>query len=515
MLKKAVIYVRVSSKEQAEQGFSPEAQRVCLYDFARRNDFDIVEEFEEAETAKDSGRKKFAEMVAYVKEYSIEFILVEKTDRLHRNFKDYVVVEELTEKYGVTVHLVKEGSVVGKNSKASDKTMHGLRTVMAKGFIDNLREEVQKGFAIKISRGGYPHQAPIGYLNAKDPLNPMHNIVIPDPLNRNLIVKMFEYYSSGIYSMKTLIEKLDSEGLTQNLPRFIKSRKLIVTTVARCLSNPFYIGRFQWSGKMIEGAHEPIVSAELWNKVQDVLNGRNINTKKEHNVIPFMYKGIFTCGFCGRTVTAEKAKGKYSYYHCTQYKTDCKQPWVKEETLDERFEKLTQLLRLSDAGLAFVTAGLKKSLTKKREGADRVYNTLVVEQERLRKRMDAMYEDRLDRRISEYDYDRRFADYTIQLQKLDARIAQHNRTDIDYYEFGCRILELAENAEKLVKEAKPEEKRELMQFLLSNSKLLDGEPIFSLRLPFSSIEKRSPCDDRSSWQGRPESNRQQGFWRPV
>ncbi len=506
MLKKAVMYVRVSSKEQAEQGFSPEAQRVALYDFARRNGFEVAKEFEEAETAKDSRRKEFAAMLAYVKAKDIKHILVEKTDRLHRNFTDYVAIEELTDNFGVTVWLVKEGGSIGKDSRASDKLMHGLKTVLAKGFIDNLKEEVKKGFDIKISHGEYPRQAPLGYLNAKDPLNPKHNIVIPDPANRQLIVKMFEYYASGIYSMKSLITKLEAEGLTLNLPPVIKSGKLYVSTVQRCLVNTFYVGRFEWNGKMIQGSYEPLIASELWAKVQDVISGRNLNMRKEHNVMPFAYKGMFTCGVCARSITAEKAKGRYNYYHCTKYNTNCDQPWVKEETIDERFDKLTNILKISDAGVAFVTAALKQSLSQKREGEDKAFESLVADQTRLKKRIDALYEDRLDKKITESFYDAKFADYTKQLESLEVRMAKHNRADISYYQFGCRILELAENAEKLAKEATPDEKRELAQFLLSNSKLTDGEPIFSLKQPYFAIEKRSPCDDRLSWQGRGESN---------
>ena len=506
MLKKAVMYVRVSSKEQAEQGFSPEAQRVCLYDFARRNAFDVVKEFEEAESAKDSRRKEFAAMVEYIKARKIEHVLVEKTDRLYRNFKDYVLVEELTEKHGVTVWLVKEGGSIGKDSKASDKLMHGIKTVMAKGFIDNLKEEVQKGFTVKISHGEFPHQAPLGYLNGKDPYNPKHNVIVPDPANRNLIFKMFEYYASGIYSMKSLIAKLEAEGLALNLPPLIKSRRLYVSTIQRCLINPFYIGRFEWNGKMIEGSHEPLIAPELWQKVQSVISGRNINLRKEHNVMPFAYKGMFTCGACARSVTAEKKKGRYVYYHCTQYKTECGQPWAKEETIDARFDRLTNILKISDAGVAFVAAALKQSLSQKREGQDKAFDALINDQTRLKKRIDALYEDRLDKKINESFYDTKFADYTIQLETLEERIGKHNRADISYYEFGHRILELAEKAEELAKIATPDEKRELAQFLLSNSKLMDGEPVFALKLPYSAIEKRSPCDDRLSWQGRRDSN---------
>jgi site-specific DNA recombinase len=301
--------------------------------------------------------------------------------------------------------------------------------------------------------------------------------------------------------MKSLIEKLNEDGLTQNLKPRLKSGKLYVSAVSRCLANPFYIGKFLWKGQMIQGSHEPIISIELWQKVQEVLAGRNQNMSKEHNVIPFAYKGMFTCGVCGRAVTAETAKGKYVYYHCTQYKTNCGQPWVKEETLDERFEKVTKLLKISDAGMAFVTTGLKKSLSEKREWSDKAFDTLVEEQDCLRKRMDAMYEDRLDKKITDHDYERRFTDYTEQLQQIEQRIEKHNKADVNYYEFGHRILELAENAEKLLKVAKPEEKRELTKFLLSNSKIKDGEPVFELKLPFKSIAKHAPLGTCSAWQG--------------
>ena len=507
------MYVRVSSKEQNESGFSPEAQRVGMYGFARSNDFDVTDrEFEDAETAKNSGRKEFMRMIEYVKANNIKHILVEKTDRLYRNFKDYVLIDELIENYGVTVWLVKENTSIGKNSRASDKMMHGIKTVMAKGFIDNLREEVQKGFEIKISHGEYPRQAPLGYINAKDPYNPKHNIIVPDPHNRNLIVKIFEYYASGIYSMKSLIVTLEKEGLTANIP--VGRKRLCISTIARIISNPFYIGRFLWKGKIIQGSHEPILSAELWQKAQEVVCGRNTNKSKEHNVMPFAYKGMFACGVCGRSITAEKAKGKYNYYHCTQYKTNCGQPWVKEKTIDDEFAKKTELLKISETGVDFVTAALKQSLEEKRAWEDTAHNALVSEHMRLRKRMDTMYEDKLDKKISEADYERRVTEYSSQLQDMEKKINKYNKANISYYEFGRKILELAQNAEMLLENASPEEKREFTQFLLSNSTITDGTPNFSLKLPYSAIEKRSPCDDRVSWQGRWESDPRQRFWRP-
>ena len=104
-MKKAVIYARVSSKEQEKEGFSIPAQIKFLTEYAKKNLFIIDKIFQESETAKKAGRKAFNEMLSYIKENNINTVLVEKTDRLYRNFKDYITLED----YDLEVHLVKEG----------------------------------------------------------------------------------------------------------------------------------------------------------------------------------------------------------------------------------------------------------------------------------------------------------------------------------------------------------------------------------------------------------------------
>ncbi len=104
---KVVLYARVSSEEQKREGFSIPAQLDLLRDFALKNKFQIVKEFTESESAKQSGRKKFEEMIQFLKNSKdIKTILVEKTDRLYRNFCDYVNLD--VDKTGYSVYLVKE-----------------------------------------------------------------------------------------------------------------------------------------------------------------------------------------------------------------------------------------------------------------------------------------------------------------------------------------------------------------------------------------------------------------------
>jgi DNA invertase Pin-like site-specific DNA recombinase len=139
-----VQYSRVSTKDHEREGYSIPAQLKLLYEYKLRENMTSLAQFVDVETAKQSGRAAFHEMVAYIKKNKrIGAILVEKTDRLYRNLKDYLIIEEL----GVEIHFVKEGVVISESSRSSEKFMHGIRVLMAKEYIDNLSEEVRKGQA--------------------------------------------------------------------------------------------------------------------------------------------------------------------------------------------------------------------------------------------------------------------------------------------------------------------------------------------------------------------------------
>jgi len=148
-----VKYVRVSSKEQEREGFSIPAQIKILDDYEVRQGMICQATFEDIETAKQSGRTAFGEMVTFLKKNKrVGSILVEKTDRLYRNPKDAVTLDDLN----VEIHLVKEGAVISETSKSSEKFMHGVRVLIAKQYTDNLSEEVKKGMNEKAAQGYWP-----------------------------------------------------------------------------------------------------------------------------------------------------------------------------------------------------------------------------------------------------------------------------------------------------------------------------------------------------------------------
>src|SRR5262245_10020489 len=132
---KAVTYARVSSKEQEKEGFSIPAQQKLLQGYTQANRIDIVREFVDIETAKQTGRTNFEEMMHFLKTRpNTRVVLVEKTDRLYRNLKDWVTLDELD----IEIHLIKEGIVLSRDSKSSEKFVHGIKVLMAKNYIDNL-----------------------------------------------------------------------------------------------------------------------------------------------------------------------------------------------------------------------------------------------------------------------------------------------------------------------------------------------------------------------------------------
>src|SRR5690349_2917834 len=156
-MKPAVIYARVSSKDQEREGYSIPAQLKLLREYAISHEFAVQKEFIDIETAKTAGRKQFGEMLSFFRANpSCRTLIVEKTDRLYRNFRDCVTLEDLD----VEIHLAKEGQVIEKNARSQAKLVHGIQVVIARNYIDNLREEVRKGMREKAEQGIYPSRPP-------------------------------------------------------------------------------------------------------------------------------------------------------------------------------------------------------------------------------------------------------------------------------------------------------------------------------------------------------------------
>ena len=298
-MQSAVLYARVSSRDQEQEGYSIPAQLKLLQLYASKNGFRIEREFVDVETAKTTGRKNFDEMVAFLKDSrNCRIVLVEKTDRLYRNFRDAVTLEELD----LDIHLVKESEVLSKNSRSQAKFVHGIRLLMAKNYSDNLKEEVKKGMTEKAEQGIYPGHAPFGFINDRAE----RNIKI-HPDESSIVKGMFEIYANGHTSLADLRKILKNDY----------GKSFAKSYIHRMLTNTFYIGLFQWGGIQYRGTHQTFINNELFQRVQRAFEQHNKGKYSKHEIA---FRGLLTCAHDNCTMTTELKKGKYVYYRCSGYR---------------------------------------------------------------------------------------------------------------------------------------------------------------------------------------------------
>ena len=478
----AFLYARVSSREQEQEGFSIPAQLKLLRDYAVRNGLTIQEEFIDVETAKVAGRKQFDRMVQSLsRNRNCRTVLVEKTDRLYRNFRDAVTLEDLD----VEVHLVKEGQIISKDARSQAKLIHGMQLVLARNYIENLREEVKKGMREKAEQGIYPGRAPFGYRN-----NKADRTIEVHPENASAAKRIFELYATGQYSLLELRIVVRKEiGKT-----FVKS---YLNTMLR---NPFYVGKFEWGGQTYLGTQPRLITNELLERVQDILNGRNKRKCRKHD---FAFRGLLTCAEDNCTMTAEVQKGKYIYYRCSGYRGKCSTPYFREEEISQKLGEILKNIHVPDD----VVHRIEDSFN---DGQELVKAESAAQRERLekrisavRRRMDQAYADKLDGKIPEDFWGRKMSEWRAEEQQIEIALNTPSDSYAERVLSARRILELANKAYFLYVTEKPAEQAKLLRKVLSNCSV-DAISLYpTYRKPFDVIFERAQTKE---WSGREDLN---------
>lgn len=241
-----------------------------------------------------------------------------------------------------------------------------------------------------------------------------------------------------------------------------------------------------WKGHLYKGRHQPLITRELWERVQGVLDGRH-SKKTRRGKRDFAFAGLMNCGHCGCAIVGEIKKGRYVYYHCSRFKAKCPEPYVREEVIAERFAELLGRLCFSDEVLAWVSAALRESYTDEKQEHEAAVTRLQTEYERLQNRIHAMYVDKLDGRIDKHFFEKLSADWRKEQDRCLREIGWHQAADQSYLEEGVRLLDLAHSARRLFARQEPHEQRRLLKFVLSNSTWKNGELAATFRQPFDLI----------------------------
>lgn len=467
---KAILYARVSSKEQEQEGYSIPAQKKYLYDHALKNKYSVVKEFVDIESAKQSGRKNFVDMVKFLKKNrQIKIVLCEKTDRLSRNFKDIATLDSLINKSDIKIILVKENFVLDKHSRSSDKLMFGFKALIAKHYIDNLSEESKKGMNQKAQEGIFPGLAPLGYKNVTKKENDrvLKTIEI-DQTRAPLIKRLFELYSTGQYSLKRMRDIANEEGL-----RSRTGKKIHTSFIDKMLKNIFYTGSFYWSGKLCQGKHVPLISKKLFNMVQKSFQRFN----KPHRLRKrrFAYAGLLKCAKCGSSITAEIHKEKFIYYRCTGYR-GCKLTYVREEKIADMLFQAIKKISIDEELLNHCREVFKNENKDQCEYRKTQLKNLEKRKNLLKKRLEKIYVDKIDEKIPEETYDSLSSDWQEELKNINEKLINYQNKDFDYTEEGLKILEFANKILPLYLRQNKFERAKMLNIVLSNC-TLDGKKL--------------------------------------
>jgi site-specific DNA recombinase len=479
----AVIYTRVSSREQQQEGFSLGAQAKLLREYADRNGIEIVKAFEDVETAKATGRKHFVEMVQWLeRNRSCRTLLVEKTDRLYRNFRDAVTLEDLD----IEIHFVKEGSAVSKDSKSQTRLIQGIHLVMARNYSENLREEVKKGMREKAAQGFFPGLAPFGYRN-----NKAERTIEIDPIDSPVVTRIFDLYSTGSHSLTTVAKAI----------RLETGKKVSRANVHRILLNRFYTGLFVWGGETYVGKHSTFVNPQLFDQVQSVLTGHN---RPRHSKREIAFRGLMTCAYDGCMLTGDVQKEKYVYYRCTGHRGKCALPRFRQEDIALKLGEPLKGLQVPQEIVSQIVAAIRSDEAHAVANLTSEMSRLEGRLTAIRNRMDAAYTDKLDGKIPEDFWNRKMTDWRMEEQQVRMAIDGLNHAErADKALDAERIFELANKAYSLYVSQDSTEKAKLLRMLFSNCSIdaVSATPVY--RKPFDTIFKRV---EKEEWSGRRDSN---------
>jgi site-specific DNA recombinase len=467
-IRTTVILARVSSKSQEDEGYSLDSQLKLLQGYCLSNNLLVIKVYKIAETAsKQQSRKIFSELLSYLNNNKVYNLAVEKTDRLTRNLRDAVAIDDwLQEDKDRILHAVKENIKLHKESKSDVKFMWNIHLAVAKKYTDNLREEAMKGWAEKLAQGWLPSRPPIGYMSAIQNGKRIH---VPDPKKAGFVKNAFELYLKPGQTIDTVWSFLKQAGVTT-----YNDRSLTKSSTHRLLINPYYIGVIKFDGETYAGSHKPLITKQLFKSVQSKLTNKRPTKNRRHD-IPL--KGMLKCGYCSKVITWEKQRGHY-YGACQRDLNVCKtNKYVREDAAELVIvDKLDKLISPSNAVVDWLINRLDTNFEDSVAQAEQYKQSLKSRIDKLEKMDDMLYDDKLAGYITLEKYEKKHTDILNQIELLNDELLTAESTCLEKQKNTIDLIKLTQKAkdEYMDKNLPNEAKRAILTELFDSATLKDN-----------------------------------------
>jgi site-specific DNA recombinase len=309
-----VIYCRVSSKEQIE-GTSLESQETACEEYARTHDIKVLKVFvERGESAKAADRTQLVELIDFCRnsKEKAQALIVWKLDRFARNVSDHFSIKATLMKYGVRVVSVTEPI----DNKPEGKLMETILAGFAQFDNDIRATRTVQGMRRRVQEGIFPWKPPLGYKSAARGDAKKTSPDEPDQPLFGLLQKAWKEFATGIHKKSDIQRLMDSWGV-----QTASGISMTAQSLDNFFRNPYYAGILvdPWSSEEYVGKHVPMVSREVFQRVQAILSRRSRAIPHHKERLEFPLRGLTRCAVCLQYLTGGFSKGRskrYAYYNC-------------------------------------------------------------------------------------------------------------------------------------------------------------------------------------------------------
>ncbi len=358
MSKKVAIYCRVSTTEQAEEGYSIDEQNIKIREYCEREGHEIYNLYEDRGISGKNitNRPGIKQLLQDATENKFDLVIVWKLNRISRKLLDILNIVELLNKHNIAFRSLTENF---ETETPSGKLQLNIMGAIGEFERETIAENVKMGLLARAKEGRWNGGVVLGYdlVELNNEGKKRKNTVLKiNEKEANTVRRIFELYSQG-HGYKAVVNRINKEGHKTK-----RNGEFAVSTVKEILQNPVYIGKIRynvrqdWSKKrrnninanpiLSDGIHEPIIDVETWNKVQVILKERS----KKHNKVydcEFPLTGILKCPVCGAGMTINRSTAKRKdgtrrineYYSCGNWKNKgtavCNSNSIRVEIADE------------------------------------------------------------------------------------------------------------------------------------------------------------------------------------
>jgi hypothetical protein len=274
-----------------------------------------------------------------------------------------------------------------------------------------------------------------------------------------------------------------------------------------------YSGDFDWDGRTYTGSHEPLVTRECWQRVQELLDARaeNKTRKVKHD---FAYTGLVHCGHCGCLFVGELKKQKYVYYHCTGNRGKCEEPYTRQEILAREFAEVLQELVIPQPILEWLGNAVLSSDQTEQAARTQAIKKLQARYEQVQARIETMYLDKLDGRITQQFFDKQSDAFRSEQDGLQSKIQDILKATPAPIDQAVETLRSTSRASELFLQQPAAEQRRLLQVVAEKAAWQDGALRTTLFEPFEILRHSNQESNRKEKENG-GSGRDMEIWLPT